>query len=219
MVQLPEVVKNRLPVAVETHGLVFDQAHVLRAKGFHQVHHGAEKLPQRWRFRVHAHPDNPRPHFHPHRLQGQLLLGKAAAEAVVIRHVHQPSVVGVGPTMVGTGVLRHCAAVHRQHPRAAMLTGVEERCDLACFGARDDDGLGRQIENEKVSRLRNILRHTGNQPSARPEPLPLVLHVLARNVALGGNGAGWRGQTQFPGFAHGDCLTSQRMCSRKLYNC
>ena len=143
-----------------------------------------------------------------------MLLGKAAAEAIVIGHVHKPPIVGVGPAMVGTGVSRHRTAADRQHPRTTMLAGVEKRCHLAFFGARDDDGFRCQIENEEVSRLFNVLRHTGNQPSSRPEPLPFVLHVLARNVPLGGDGAGWRGQCQLPGFAHDDFPISQKLLTR-----
>ena len=65
---------------------------------------------------------------------------------------------------------------------ARCATHVEERADAAVRLAHDHEALVAVVEDGVVAFFGDVRRHAGQQPHARPQEFPFLLHELARVV-------------------------------------
>src|SRR2546422_9416536 len=114
-----------------------------------------------------------------------------ACDLVHMRRADQLPLGGVGPRVVGAlDGLGEPPARRFAQPRAAMATHVVERACRTAPVPQDDDALARDVPQEVVPRLRDLLGAAGAEPARPEQPLDLLGVDLGRRVVPPRQGAG-----------------------------
>src|SRR5260221_5975501 len=102
-----------------------------------------------------------------------------AVEVAVIRLLQvwdpgEPSVVAVGPAVIGAGQARRVAVIGTAQPVATMPADIQESAHLPVAAADDQNRVFAHIGGQEIARLRNLAVVTQIQPAAREDLLQLL---------------------------------------------
>ena len=110
------------------------------------------------------------------------MLDQLRLEAVLVGDAVELAVDAEAPGVECAGELGDAAAFVQCDRVRAVRARVVEGADAAVVLAHDHEALVAVVEDGVVTCLGDVGRHAGQQPHARPQEFPFLLHELARVV-------------------------------------
>ena len=136
---------------------------------------------QRFRLRRQVDKDVAIPNSSVHAVQ-RVVLATEAGALVHVRRSHQPAIQAIRPpviTALDSAGERPFSS--RDQPRTTMPANVIEGAHRAALVADDDDAFSRDLAQEVVARLRNLIGTARAHPCLTVE----AFHLLAENFGIG----------------------------------
>src|SRR6516164_1195082 len=92
-----------------------------------------------------------------------------------IRHPYQPSIVAVGPAVIGAGERGGVADLGATQPVAAMPADIQKGVHLARRVAHDENRVFTHVSGEEIARPRDLALMAQKEPGAGEDPLQFLL--------------------------------------------
>ena len=188
----------------------------------------ANPLLEWWCLAIHVHEDEAADGVAAQFGQARAVCDEIRVESLFIGDALQLAVLAELPAMEGTGELVDRALRVQRNLVRTVRTDVVERLDAVIVLAYHQEAFVAVLMHQIVARLLDVRRDADENPDARPQVRPLLLHELLGVVAsrvddiqsvirgrqLGIQSAFWRGGVQHDGIAvvvHGSLPRRQRL--------
>jgi hypothetical protein len=188
MVGFVEGVDAGLPIGAPFAAHVAHHMHLVDFVVLDIARRQSDPLAQRRRLAVDVDENETADHIAAYFAQARAMGDQPGIEGGLIGDFFQLAVAGELPAVKGASEARHAAAVAQRNAISAVRADVVEGLDRGIFLAHQEEFFMTDFEHRVVAGFRNVRRHAGKQPDARPQQFPFLAHEVGRVNSGPGSG-------------------------------